>query len=739
MMRAGVLATGLLLAGSLPAQDIDLSDGGAVTFTVPATDAASQVIDFSFFFDTPENLPAARVELADGGAGRDLDLFLRADEPFSSTASADDLFDEADFWAISGFGEEFVTLQDFSRPAAGGKRWHLAIVGFPGDAVEATLRVTFSNQPAPGNTFVVDFANATGADNCDTGPWNDTAPYTPEGGNNASTLGAARRGAMNRAAELLSAELSSRVPIRIRACWRDLGGTENGSRTLAAARSNRLPLNTPGLPRDTVYTQAAGTRLAGTDVCRVFGGFECDDQEVIVSFNSQLTESFYYGFDAATESTVGIDFINIAMHEVIHGLGFFGLLGADGRLPRAGGRAVTDAFIHQLATQRDGELVRLDDPSMTDADRAAAVTSFDNLLWFDDQANVQEANTLALFEAGAVRMHAPDPFNPGSSVFHTSNAYCDLMRPTNALCRAESIRSLGLGLKIMHGVGWADSGSPPFLGQYLDPLRAGHGFDFQLGGRDAQGRELYVLTFYSYETLGGHPEWFQATGFIENGAFTGTRNADGNGFPRFLFDANRQPPQEADPDTFSQVALSFNAVDDSTACSDGNDRPGGAALASFQWAIGNQVGEWCVEPLVLAATRPPPESDFGGLWFADVEDQGWGFSLENIVNQDGSIDLFVLLFVYAEDGTPVWFFGFEQDLTFGVPTTVAMFERTGFPRVRERGNLSDAEAGTMTLTLLSPSNTPGAGNFASVNVNYSEGGSWVREEVEIQRLSQPRE
>ena len=739
MSRLPALALLVAVTSGTSAQELELTDGSEAVFEVPTASGNEEVVNQAFFFDAPGGIRNALIQLSDGGAGRDIDIFLRADQPFSETAVADDLFEEADFWSISGFGDEFVNLQDFSSPAVGGRRWHVAIVGFSGPAVDARLSLTFSRQPAPDNAFEVDFSNATGAGNCNTAPWNDGAPYTPRDGNDATTVGQARRNAMLKAAELLSAELSSRVPIRIRACWRDLGPSENGAQTLAGARSNRLPINSPGLPRDLIHTQATATRLAGTDVCRIFGGFECADQEVIISFNEQAADRFYYGFDPADSSTPGLDFITISMHEIIHGLGFFGLLGSDGRLETVSGRQVADVFVHQLATLRNGAPVRLDDPSLSDADRAEAVVSFDNLLWIDDQAAVQESNTLLNFEAGLVRMHAPTPFNPGSSVFHVSNAYCDLMRPTNALCTSESLRSLGMSRRIMDGVGWADSnGRLPFIGQYFDRARAGHGFDLQLGGTDSQGREVYVLTFYSYETRGGRPEWFQAVGVIDNGAFTGIRNADGNGFPRYLYDPGREPPQQADPDTFSQVAVSLNAVANSPACTDGVDRRGAVARVSFQWAIGNQVGEWCAEPLVSPATRPEPAGDFGGLWFASEEDQGWGFSLENIVTEDGTVDVFVLLYVYAQDGTPVWFFGLEEDFTFGTPTTVTLFERTGFPRIREFGELVDTEAGSMTLTLREPSNEPGAGNFASVNVTYSEGGAWIRDETEIRRLSLDR-
>ena len=80
----------------------------------------------------------------------------------------------------------------------------------------------------------------------------------------------------------------------------------------------------------------------------------------------------------------------------------------------------------------------------------------------------------------------------------------------------------------------------------------------------------------------------------------------------------------------------------------------GAFNGSFQWVIGDDIAEWCVEPLVALSSIPA--NDFGGLWFAGTADQGWGMSIENFIDGDGSTNLFIVLYVYDANGDPVWFF-----------------------------------------------------------------------------------
>ena len=719
---------------------VELQSGQPITFEIPEVTANQLAISESFSISAGPSVRNLLVELTSDG-NRDVDLYIKADSPFTAGTSTG-LANEADYVSISPTSMEYVNVQDFAQPSVAGRTWYIVVAGFSGAASNAQLTATRSTALPPRADIVVDFDNPTGAADCNTAPWNDSAPFTPTAGNNATTLGEARRNAMLEAARLLSVELTSRVPVKIRACWDAFPGGDDGSFTLAGATTIFIFANSPGIRPDVIYSQSTATRLAGTDICRIDPSISCDSQEILITFNSEETDRFYLGLEPATQASGDSrDFVTIAMHEIGHGLGFQSFASQSGELLQlSSGQRLTDAYTRQFVALENGQIVPLGQPEATNAERAAAFVSFDNLLWADDQANVGEENTLLTFEAGLTRLEAPPTYNPGSSVSHVSNAYCELMRPTIGLCDTESIRRLGLGKKLLYGVGWADRPSTaPYVGLYYDRSRSGHGYDFQLGGRDADGNEIYILTFYTFRTLGGTPEWYQAVGIIDNGAFVPFRNEALNGMPRFLFDQASTPPQQADAETFSQTAISFNDPASAIACADGVGRPDAALRSSFQWAIAREVGEWCAEPLIPASTLPiTAGGDFGGLWFAGVNDQGWGFSLENIVRDDGTTDLFVLLYVYAGDGTPVWFFGSGEDFQPDTPLTITMFQRTGFPRRSTFGNVSDAEAGSMTLTLTDPN--AATGNLATVDVTYqgAQGGGWLRNGVNVSRLSLPR-
>ena len=71
----------------------------------------------------------------------------------------------------------------------------------------------------------------------------------------------------------------------------------------------------------------------------------------------------------------------------------------------------------------------------------------------------------------------------------------------------------------------------------------------------------------------------------------------------------------------------------------------------------------------------------------------------------------------------------------------SVWSRTGFGRTAANSGVNDVVAGTITLTLTQPADAGvEAGNSVSIDVTYqgSEGGTWLREDSTIVRLSQPR-
>lgn len=732
--------------GSVELQE--LSNGDVVQVDLAEVAAGGADGYAEYFFTTPPGITTLSVSFRNVEGDRDIDVTLKADEPFTDM-SVNTLFGEAAYYSGGIDGNESVSLIGGAQPTIEGRTWYVGLTAFPGAASQARLAVEWGFDLPPDLQVQVDFDTCPAEDELDSAPWNDNTAFTPSGSNPGTTLGEARRNAMLRAAEILSAELRSTVPVRIRACWSNLGGTDN-SATLASAGPDSFWLNTPGLPLvDTIYARAPVTKLAGTELCRIDGNTECGGHDLRIRFNTDVDSDialgstrWWYGFDAQPSRTDS-DFVSVAVHEIAHGLGFLSLIDEDGSLPEGNdGEPLPDVYSSFLIDNTNGEAIPLLDESFTDADRLNAMTSRIGLAWLGAEASVAEPNILSNSGDGYTRLFAPNPYNGGSSVSHLDSVYCELMGAFNTNCVTSPHRSLGLSRGIMNAVGWASASNiVPFEGLLFDRGRSGHGFDLAPAGSfDADGNPVYILLFYSYGPGGQTTEWFLATGVFIHGAFQAIRGPEGFGLAKFTYDPDNGSgqPQVRNEQAFGQVGLSFNSPEIHPACNDGTNRASASGLAVFTWVTGNTSGDWCVEPIIQRSQRPA--TDFGGLWFSTLEDQGWGFSLANIERGDGSVDLFILLYVYDANGNPAWFQGSASDFEVGTPITFDMEQLTGYARTQTPVDTVAQAGGTLTLTLVEPVNDINAGNRIdlAVTIQGGAGGEWVREDVPIQRLSADR-
>ncbi len=716
----------------------ELDGNASYVLSVPAVQGNNISLSNEFFVNVPSTATALIVRLSGVGEGRDLDLFGRVGGVFSNTANFNQLVGESNFRAISFSGDEQFIAQDFAIPDVRGQSVFLAIVGFAGNSTDVTLTLEFDAQPPPPAIAMVDFNNNDADPSCLTEPWFDTTPVSPADGNSGTTLGEQRRIAAQFAFDAAVATLTSRMPITIAACWESLGlGNGNGF-SIAGARPADFNANSPGLGSDNFFARPVYERLAGAESCQISGG-SCGSADIEITFNldvETLAEDrrYFYGLNATAPSS-RVDFIYISTHEITHGLGFTGTLGEDGSLIfRADiNTFVTDSYSEHLLWQRgSNDIVPLTSTDLTDADRVLALSDIRNVFWGEDRANITKPNTRFRDPSldGRLIIFSPAEFSAGSSIYHLNSDYCTLMTPFNRFCEGGFPRTLGVEAQMLEGVGWHDKpNDSPFNGFYFDVDRDGHGFEFVPAGVNGSGETVYVLTFYSYDIV-GQPEWFQAIGVIREGAFIGERNEFSDSLVRFRFDEADSPPQSAIASSIGQGVLSFNNPNGSRAC-DGRD-----GLAAFQWRLGSSLEEWCVKPLIPETLRP--EIDFSGLWFAGVDDQGWGLSIAHFLQGSEPSNLFIVLYVYADDGRPVWYFGLAEDFVAGQSTTIDLFQRDGYDRTLTSLPLVDQIAGQMVVTMQTPSQSLDAGNFIdSLSVEFQDlpGGTWERNQIPIQRLS----
>jgi len=278
--------------------------------------------------------------------------------------------------------------------------------------------------------------------------FNDPTPWTPTGGNPATTLGEARLNCFERAAEIWGGLINSDVVIIVRAAMDELDCAPLYG-VLGSAGAVSLNANFNGAPQpNTWYPVALANALAGQDLIPAH-------PDISATFNSLLNGNpgcllgagWYYGFDESP-GTNEIDFVSVLVHEFGHGLGFatYGSM-LTGIKPDG----FDDAY--SLHLDQVGAFPSYY-PDMTNQGRADANISDPDLRWIG--LNVTLAWPLIPLRDGladeTVRVHAPSPIQLGSSVSHWSGD----VRPDEAMepVYTDPIHDPGLALWLMKDIGW---------------------------------------------------------------------------------------------------------------------------------------------------------------------------------------------------------------------------------------------------------------------------------------------
>jgi|TARA_B110000438_G_scaffold23222_1_gene21226 hypothetical protein len=160
-------------------------------------------------------------------------------------------------------------------------------------------------------TFVLQNADGTGFG------LNDTTSAIPVGGNLGTTIGQQRQNVVMEAGRIWGQYLVSDVPIILRVEFESLSGS-----ILAGAAAVDVESDFANAPLpDTWYTIAQANSLAGFDL-------QPGSPDIGITINAN-NDDWYYGFDsnAAFNQT---DMLDVLLHEIAHGLGFFTLTSSNG-------------------------------------------------------------------------------------------------------------------------------------------------------------------------------------------------------------------------------------------------------------------------------------------------------------------------------------------------------------------------------------------------------------------------
>jgi len=194
----------------------------------------------------------------------------------------------------------------------------------------------------------------------------------------------------------------------------------------------------------TWYCSAVGNQKAGYNVVP-------SQRDISLRMNSQF--NFYYPITGSPGSNQ-MDWITIILHEVCHGLGFYGLVGSNGNYTyttSSGGGASTSSpgiYDRQLYQGATGSTTLT---GLTASQRGTLVKS--NNLY----AGAPGSNLLAATGGTRVKVYAPTSWNSGSSVSHWDNdvTFSTIMRPfADYGWKLHTISARDLGM--MLDLGWTE-------------------------------------------------------------------------------------------------------------------------------------------------------------------------------------------------------------------------------------------------------------------------------------------
>jgi|GEM_PF-4083408 len=223
-------------------------------------------------------------------------------------------------------------------------------------------------------------------------------------GFNDPQRGAERLAAMRFVAQRWAAVLGSSVEINVGVSFQSLPCSQ-GSGVLAQAQAIYIFEDFPGAPLpNTWYHGALAESLSGQNLSLEDTPNNPDAPDIIAQFNSRIDQEclsggtgFYYGLDGNVPQG-RISFVNVALHEVAHGLGFASL-----SEPRSG--QLVDGMVGIYDRQLfDTDLGR-GWHQMTPGERVTSAVNTGGLVWSGPRVNAQAPGLLA--PSLVVRINSP--------------------------------------------------------------------------------------------------------------------------------------------------------------------------------------------------------------------------------------------------------------------------------------------------------------------------------------------
>ena len=277
-------------------------------------------------------------------------------------------------------------------------------------------------------------------------------------GNNATTLGEARKNALEHAFSIIEKKISSKNDsVSVEVEFFSFNNSPPGERPPIASTSSFL-LQKSGI----FYACALAEAIDALPPPSTCEGLLTKDMRI----KFRETVNFYYGLDGNPPPN-SIDFVSIVIHEVFHGLGFHSILKANGSfyLTSSDQTPIKTIYDKQIYSESDdGFFLQL-----TNDERAEAITSGTELSWDGTSENanqcswaqkMSELKSSGIHPSGRPLLYAPTTFS-NVSISHLSQGSGDIMNyrvpfSTNA-------DNMNLSLGMLQDMGWEikNSAFPP--------------------------------------------------------------------------------------------------------------------------------------------------------------------------------------------------------------------------------------------------------------------------------------
>lgn len=316
---------------------------------------------------------------------------------------------------------------------------------------------------------------------------NDPSERTPIGGNTGETLGEQRLNVLFEAARILNESLDIKYDVHVGSQFTVLPCSDDGT-VLGQAGAPDYYLD---YSNGSVVPYALASHILDRDLNG--SGLEIDTQ-----FNSALDNqngctaglSWYYGFDSAPDD--GTSFLSVVLHEIVHGMGFIGLMGSSAHAPFSWPDGKEGFSLLSKNLGRAGFSATLDE--MSRGQRIIAMTSGDRLTWKGDSANSKTSNYSSGVNQNEIQFYAPSSFDSGSSLSHfdVDLAPDELMEPIYT----DTFSDIGLSLEVLIDMGWSPNPDnlpnypPEFTEVPAQSTTEDTSFDVELSATDINDDEL---------------------------------------------------------------------------------------------------------------------------------------------------------------------------------------------------------------------------------------------------------